>query len=78
MLKLEKQIRVFQLDCQPPSGGCVLKPTIAANQFCYLFQPPSGGCVLKRERLLGIPGKDNQPPSGGCVLKLLTNLNYIN
>ena len=56
----------------------MLKPTIAANQFCYLFQPPSGGCVLKRERLLGIPGKDNQPPSGGCVLKLLTNLNYIN
>ena len=32
---------------QPPSGGCVLKPT---RVFCHIslrHQPPSGGCVLK-------------------------------
>ena len=38
--------------CQPPSGGCVLKP----NRFsgCHLdrIQPPSGGCVLKLNLLL--------------------------
>ena len=33
---------------QPPSGGCVLKPSAAYRKTWLYFQPPSGGCVLKR------------------------------
>ena len=33
--------------CQPPSGGCVLKPGIKIVSGVEDFQPPSGGCVLK-------------------------------
>ena len=33
---------------QPPSGGCVLKPTMANASVDADLQPPSGGCVLKR------------------------------
>ena len=32
---------------QPPSGGCVLKPTMANASVDADLQPPSGGCVLK-------------------------------
>ena len=32
---------------QPPSGGCVLKPTRFLPASYLLPQPPSGGCVLK-------------------------------
>ena len=32
---------------QPPSGGCVLKPTLYAQSRARAPQPPSGGCVLK-------------------------------
>ena len=35
---------------QPPSGGCVLKPSDQALQRRgYDPQPPSGGCVLKHQ-----------------------------
>ena len=33
---------------QPPSGGCVLKPSHLSGQDTRILQPPSGGCVLKR------------------------------
>mgnify|MGYP006961135496 CR=1 FL=1 len=33
--------------CQPPSGGCVLKPEISTVLQEINTQPPSGGCVLK-------------------------------
>ena len=32
---------------QPPSGGCVLKPSIPILKVGFSDQPPSGGCVLK-------------------------------
>ena len=35
---------------QPPSGGCVLKPTVAESAEKANPQPPSGGCVLKHEQ----------------------------
>ena len=33
--------------CQPPSGGCVLKPDCDPMEYQKFGQPPSGGCVLK-------------------------------
>ena len=33
--------------CQPPSGGCVLKPARRWPSTALCGQPPSGGCVLK-------------------------------
>ena len=33
---------------QPPSGGCVLKPSALTADITHTTQPPSGGCVLKR------------------------------
>ena len=32
---------------QPPSGGCVLKPSRHIGKNRRMSQPPSGGCVLK-------------------------------
>ena len=32
---------------QPPSGGCVLKPSLPTDRQGIEYQPPSGGCVLK-------------------------------
>ena len=32
---------------QPPSGGCVLKQSVAGRGVETDDQPPSGGCVLK-------------------------------
>ena len=58
--------------CQPPSGGCVLKPQPLPMEKTTACQPPSGGCVLKLCFLLSLlPIQQNQPPSGGCVLKLV-------
>ena len=42
---------------QPPSGGCVLKPTRLPAFRGRILQPPSGGCVLK--------------PAGKCQIKLV-------
>ncbi|EFH22201.1 hypothetical protein NEIPOLOT_02204 [Neisseria polysaccharea ATCC 43768] len=39
--------------CQPPSGGCVLKPIGVLKIFQYGIQPPSGGCVLKQNVIFG-------------------------
>ena len=50
-LCVETQIRLYYwifLYSQPPSGGCVLKPSDAMNLAYIAAQPPSGGCVLKR------------------------------
>ena len=54
---------------QPPSGGCVLKPSKAAFMLACRFQPPSGGCVLKLFQTDNYRLYYPQPPSGGCVLK---------
>ena len=59
---------------QPPSGGCVLKPTINTSVIADFVQPPSGGCVLKQLGNGKRPKLGAQPPSGGCVLKLLHEL----
>ena len=37
------------VDCQPPSGGCVLKPVFLILLKKFSTQPPSGGCVLKQD-----------------------------
>ena len=55
--------------CQPPSGGCVLKPALRLGHRCHRVQPPSGGCVLKRDIVFENHAFNTQPPSGGCVLK---------
>ena len=55
--------------CQPPSGGCVLKPIVVEIVGKKSSQPPSGGCVLKHKFMIFIRIKLSQPPSGGCVLK---------
>ena len=34
---------------QPPSGGCVLKPSKGGFIYTFFKQPPSGGCVLKQQ-----------------------------
>ena len=54
---------------QPPSGGCVLKRSLAMQTVRRVLQPPSGGCVLKRAHPPSRAGFPAQPPSGGCVLK---------
>ena len=36
--------------CQPPLGGCVLKPAPCRRRGLRPVQPPLGGCVLKRQR----------------------------
>ena len=57
--------------CQPPLGGCVLKPRFAHDGFLAAAQPPLGGCVLKPiEANLNVEIV-TQPPLGGCVLKRL-------
>ena len=47
MLKLDAYRKKGVMFNQPPSGGCVLKPTFASIRLASVFQPPSGGCVLK-------------------------------
>ena len=47
MLKLLEQTNSAAVFSQPPSGGCVLKHTLAAKAGSNDAQPPSGGCVLK-------------------------------
>ena len=42
----------LNLNFQPPSGGCVLKPFLVGFLATLSFQPPSGGCVLKLDWLL--------------------------
>ena len=42
---------VCQVDDQPPSGGCVLKPRVDGKIQIESNQPPSGGCVLKQQAL---------------------------
>ena len=37
----------FSWNEQPPSGGCVLKPSVVVGSNGAQSQPPSGGCVLK-------------------------------
>ena len=54
---------------QPPSGGCVLKPSRPFLLARPTAQPPSGGCVLKPSRPFLLARPTAQPPSGGCVLK---------
>ena len=56
---------------QPPSGGCVLKPSKPLMRVISSIQPPSGGCVLKLIPFAAYLRVLAQPPSGGCVLKLL-------
>ena len=41
--------------CQPPSGGCVLKPVIWPPPLLTVGQPPSGGCVLKPPIFMNTP-----------------------
>ena len=49
MLKRFKSRRGYFYLSQPPSGGCVLKPSAATPGKAWAKQPPSGGCVLKQE-----------------------------
>ena len=48
MLKHDgNKVKPFKL-IQPPSGGCVLKPSVVYTCEVSDTQPPSGGCVLKQ------------------------------
>ena len=50
MLKLQHIKNAVSPYTQPPSGGCVLKPSWTNNGVNRTNQPPSGGCVLKPGR----------------------------
>ena len=62
--------RLISKCCQPPLGGCVLKPYILSLNTIQGCQPPLGGCVLKQQGYPHCPFQPPQPPLGGCVLKL--------
>ena len=67
-----KQIHVLlvaQLNRQPPSGGCELKPRKRQLRAIPPIQPPSGGYELKLEYRAAQRALPPQPPSGGCELK---------
>ena len=69
MLKLAAAVGVEFEDCQPPSGGCVLK-----HGFDGLYLEGWDPAAFRRlcvETLMSIYTlkKMVQPPSGGCVLK---------
>ena len=49
MLKLSHSRLSVSVNAQPPSGGCVLKPSGFRSGIPSGFQPPSGGCVLKQQ-----------------------------
>ena len=42
-----RSLMAARMMCQPPSGGCVLKPPNYGGSSTVKAQPPSGGCVLK-------------------------------
>ena len=71
MLKQAKNYSSANKALQPPSGGCVLKPT-DSPKVAELMDPAAFGrlCVETAVPLLSrlYPV---QPPSGGCVLKQL-------
>ena len=69
MLKPPFGLLDINQNCQPPSGGCVLKLDKAARAAFGVDQPPSGGCVLKHFFPFLLISVFSQPPSGGCVLK---------
>ena len=70
MLKLCRHNQRIKQECQPPSGGCVLKHIIVLFSIqVSITQPPSGGCVLKHCLERHNHRSVRQPPSGGCVLK---------
>ncbi len=47
--------------CQPPSGGCELKPDGGLVIVNDAGQPPSGGCELKQT--MPCPGITPNPPA---------------
>ena len=78
MLKQFKQYQIDMAQMQPPSGGCVLKPT--GDRYTLREPPAAFGrlCVETRHRH-NRHTSDFQPPSGGCVLKQnhLNNAVYV-
>jgi len=59
---------------QPPSGGCVLKPTNEIKENHKSFAAAFGRlCVETTHFKLQLKPFSGQPPSGGCVLKLKNN-----
>ena len=58
MLKLLFRSFWLYKDCQPPSGGCVLKQCLGCGGLGIDSQPPSGGCVLKLIVEPNIPPRD--------------------
>ena len=64
---------------QPPSGGCVLKPTGVWFDIISLLAATFGWlCVETNTPLFKIHKVKKQPPSGGCVLKLYSILKVAN
>ena len=60
---------------QPPSGGCVLKPTVLFKTSPFgMTQPPSGGCVLKLISRLGLNQKIYASPAAFRRLCVETNI----
>ena len=46
-VETENMVKQIKGSNQPPSGGCVLKPSCIPCCRLSRYQPPSGGCVLK-------------------------------
>ena len=70
MLKQARHDGIGRCPAQPPSGGCVLKPSDQALQRRG-YDPAAFRrlCVETGDWLRKIPAEHSQPPSGGCVLK---------
>ena len=55
---------------QPPSGGCVLKPTGVWFDIISLLAATFGWLCVETKCAEGrMMKREKQPPSGGCVLK---------
>ena len=61
----------MRYNCQPPSGGCVLKQD-NRDDFVHASYPAAFGRLCVETCGNDTPARfvDIQPPSGGCVLKL--------
>ena len=62
---------------QPPSGGCVLKPTINHGTDRNRKAATFGWLCVETTALTAYSKMCQQPPSGGCVLKLLNHRKQV-
>jgi len=62
---------------QPPSGGCVLKPSDTVVKTSKIAAATFGWLCVETTALTAYSKMCQQPPSGGCVLKLLNHRKQV-